>query len=671
MLGYVVSRPVVLRTATQVKHIAATDDFERIGVDRVQIDALNELKYVRAKLARDFPESPVEKLVKAVPYAKLTQWPQFPMMLGRRGHAVAGEGDVLRQQLFTLRERYPQTRRFRILINNGFGTNLGDTLVGLTAFRAAWSLLKEQLPEPSIDVLTGWIPMDGVTHLLRQQEGIEQILNQGPSLQAMARYHGFFDFANLIALPRYGEIPPVDWYLWWLGLDPAQVKEADKRNRIALDSADSEAIAACLSAYSGPKILINAKASASLRRMPESVLQSLSLATLASDPALWVVFDQPVHFEHPRVIHLSAIVNSPQRLAALIAQVDGVITPDTFLQHVADAVGTPTCTLNTSVPADFFRYYPTVQTLVLPVAESLRGWGKTKVSAEEWEELAPAYAQVWSQLDSSWVMAALDRARQNRNALLDGEVSRIDKPRSPFRPALTVPDVGDSSRLVPSGERASDESEALARQIRRLCRQVLLPGDTVALLGAGAGALAASLAECIAPYGRLIAFEHRRGVHQLLCANMIRSGHEHIETHPVMPTGKDFAVVPMPSLSLRDDHVPTAESNQSVTEPVVCWPLDRLELPHCRLLVVQAPVPMVPALEGAAETLLRHRPFVVAGPVCREDFPELVRVLRDASYDVKAVPLHEFDLGMASLPDEKALIFVAQPRLTPTSRETA
>ena len=671
MLGYVVSRPVVLRTATQVKHIAASDDFARVGIDRVQIGALNELKYVRAKLAQDYPESPVETLVNVVPYAKLAQWPQFPVMLGRRANDATGEGDVLRQQLSVLRARYPQTRRFRILINNGFGTNLGDTVVGLTAFRVAISLLKEQLPELSVDVLTGWIPLDGVTHLLRQQEGIEQILTQGPSMQAMARYHGFFDFANLITLPRYGKIPPVDWYLWWLGLDPAAVTEAEKRNRIALEPADSDAIAASLSAYSGPKILINAKASASLRRMPEFVLQSLSRATLAANPRAWVIFDQPVDFQHPRAIHLSAIVSSPQRLAALIAQVDGVITPDTFLQHVADAAGTPTCTINTSIPADFFRYYPTVETLVLPGAETLRGWGMTKISADEWERLAPDYVQAWSQLDSSSVLAALERARHNRNALPDGSVSRIDNPRPPFRPALTVADAGESSGLVPSGQVTSDESNALERQIHRLCGQVLIPGDTVVFFGAGAGELAASLAAYIAPYGRLIAFEHRRMVHQLLCANMIRSGHEHVETHPVMPTGEDFAVLPMSSLSLRDDHSPMAESNQPVAERVVSWPLDRLRLPQCRLLVIQAPVPMVPALEGAAETLGRHMPFVVAGPVRREEVPELVRVLGDARYDVKAVPLHARDGNRTGISGDKTLIVVAQPRLKASSREPA
>ena len=672
MHGYVVSRPVVLRTAMQVKHIPASADLNKVDVALVQINAFAEHKLVREALARHCPDVPVESLMKTVPFERLAMWDKFPVLLGRRGKGVSRAGDVLRGQVLALKARHPRRERFRILINNGFGTNLGDTLIGLTAFRSAWSLLTELLPEVSVDVLTGWTPINGVTDLLRQHQGIEQVLHQGPSMQEMARYQGLFDFGDLIVLPGYGKMAPVDWYLWWLGLDPAQVAEGEKRNRVALAPADSEAVARSLSACAGPKILINPKASELLRRMPDSTLQSLVAVILESDPAISVVFDQPVTFEHPRAIHLADVINTPQRLTALVAQVDGIITPDTFVQHVADATGTPTCTLSASVPASFFRYYPMVQTLVLPGAEGLDGWGKTKVKADQWEELAPAYAQAWARLDSAVVMDALRLATSVRRAMPDALAIRIDNPAKPFGQLLVAPKTSAGSGLKPTGQLADTTSDGLERQLLNLGAQILLPGDTVALLGAGAGDLACSLAKLIGPNGRLIVCEPRRMVHQVVCANVLLAGLDHVETHPVMPTGSGFSIRSLPGLALQDDHVAIAESNRPVSEPVVHWPLDRLALPRCRLLVIQSPVPLLKALHGAAETVARHRPFVVAGLLRSNELESWRSILRDEDYAVRAFPLRQIDAALRSeTPEEKedALVLVAEPRRKATEGE--
>ena len=669
MHGYVVSRPVVLRTATQVKHIAASADLDKVDVALVQINALNEHKMVRESLIREFPEAPVDTLVKTVPYEQLAMWGQFPMLLGRRVKDSPRVGNVLGEQLRALRARHPQRQRFRILLNNGFGTNLGDTLIGMTAFRSVWALLKAHLPQVTVDVLMGWAPLGGVTHLLQQHEGIEQVLHQGPSLQAMGRYQGLIDFSGLILLAGYGEMPPVDWYLWWMGLDPAEVPVSDKRNRIALDPEDSAAVAASLSAFEGPKILINPKASESLRKMPDAFLQTLADAMLNSDPAVRVVFDQPVAFEHPRAIHLPDVINSPQRLAALVAQVQGIVTPDTFVQHVADATGTPTCTLSASVPADFFRYYPTVQTLVLPGAEQLGGWRKTKVSADQWQELGPAYAQAWARLEPANVLDALKQARMNRAAMPADGALHIDSRRPAVRPRLVKQDAATGIAFEPVGQREDEVGNALQRQLLKLGGQILLPGDTVVLLGAGTGGLAAALAARITPFGRLIAFEPRRLIHQVLCANLLLAGLEHVETHPVMPTGSRLSVIPMPRLAVQDDHVSTELANQPQREPVIHWPVDRLDLAACRLIVLQTPVPLLQALQGAAGTVARHRPFIVAGLLRPEDVEAWQRALPEANYIVRTYRLKDLDEALASRPDDGSLILIAEPRKTLLSGE--
>jgi len=672
MHGYVVSRPVVLRTATQVKHIAASADLDKVDVALVQINALNEHKMVREALSRQFPDVPVDTLVKTVPFEQLAMWSQFPMLLGRGAKGVALVGNVLNEQLRELRARHPQRQRFRILLINGFGTNLGDTLIGLTAFRSVWALLKAHLPEVTVDVLMGWAPLGGVTQLLQQHEGIEQVLHQGPSLQGMARYQGLFDFSALIGLPGYREMAPADWYLWWMGLDPNQVADGGKRNRIAIDPADAAAVAQALSDVTGVKVLINPKASEPLRQMPAAYLQTLTDAVLNSDPDIRVIFDQPVAVHHPRVVHLADVINSPQRLAALVAQVQGIVTTDTFVQHVADATGTPTCTLNTSVPAAFFRYYPMVQTRVLPGAESLGAWGRTKVSREEWATLSPAYAEAWSRLEPAVVLAALTQAQAAKVSTPTFDAARIDNPRPASRPTLVKSKTVTQSILVPRGQRTDQTSEALQRQLLKLAEHIVVPGDTVVLLGAGTGELACALADRVELFGRVIAFEPRRMIHQLLCANVLDAGHAIVETHPVMPTGLGLAVAQLPRMEVQDDHSPLDGSNQPVSEPVIHWPLDRLELPHCRLIVQQSPVPLIAALQGAAATVTRHRPFILAGLLKPEELPVWQHVLRDEDYEVRPYLLKDLDAGFTrdlEQLEDRSLILVAQPRKHAVSRE--
>ena len=657
MQGYVVSRPVTVRSASQIKHIRAAASFERPAVDEVQINASNEATQVLAQLRRDWPDLPTQALFRSVPHTALTEWPHFPAVLGRQASGVDGVGSVLAGQLQALRARHPQRQHFRLLFNNGFGSNLGDTLVGLTAFRAVWPVLKAHLPEVSVDVLVGWSPRGAVARLLQQCEGIEAVLHQGPTLQGLARYQGLFDLSELLILPRYGTMPPVDWYLWWMGLDPTAVDDLAKRNRIALDPEAMAVVAKRLGAASGPRILINPMASEPLRRMPLAAVRRVAQAVLNVDPTAQVVFDQPVDFANPRVLSLADMIDSPERLAALVAQVDGVITPDTFLQHVADATATPTCTLSASVPAAFYRYYPLGPTLVLPGAEGLAGWGRTKVDEARWEDMKAAYFEAWAQLDPVLVLATLAQAREAKARAHPATKARIDPPRAPFRVIASRSAQGEAP-LVPLRQRKDPEADALQRALLQLAGDRLVPGDTVALLGAGAGALAVALAQRVAPAGRVVAFEPRRLIHQILCANLVDAGCDGVETYPAMPVGRGFGQILLPRLAPQDEHVASAASNQLVREPVLRWPLDLLELPQCRLIVLQTPVPLVAALQGTLKTVARVRPTLVAGGVRAGEVAVWQDTLQGLGYTLR---LHSLAEGGETLADLSVLVAEPDP----------
>lgn len=664
MQGYIVSRPVAVRSGRQFKWVGPASSFDNPDVADVQIATMDELEAVAAQMKKNDPSIELRAEIKVFTQRQLAKWPQFPSALGRQGGNLRTGEQLLSSQLRALRARHPDRKHFRLMLANGFGKNLGDTLIGLAAFRSVTPLLREHLSQFTVDVMLGWHVGDAATNMFGKCDGFGTIYRQGPSLQALSRYQGFFDTTALITLPRYGEIAPVDWYLWWLGLDPDTVSPEDKRNSARLHEPDMAWVRAQLAPIPGKLFLLNPKASEPLRCMTPQATAALTDALLAQDPNNQVLFDQPVPITRPRVFHLADAIDTPGRLSALVAQVDGVITPDTFVQHIADAVNTPCCTLSASIPAEHFRYYPYGRTLELPGARALPAWGKTKLDPQQWTAAQDAYAEAWAQLSPREVLNSLAEAmvaRQRSHCQTRSVTPPASTPVGGERSEAT--DRHGEGRVAP-GQLPDPNGRQLRDLLLALGQQILACGDTVVLLGAGAGELALPLAARVAPTGWLIAFESRRRINQLLCANLACSGLANVQTHCAVPVGAGFNIVQQPVLAPEDDHLASDSGNQALSEPVPAWPLDAMGLNHCRLIVMQHPTPMLPAVAGAVGTLARLRPTLLAGGISREEILQWRAILAPHDYDIRIVtnaPLPNSQPDSDGATAQQGQILIAEP----------
>lgn len=642
----------VLRPAAQPSAPATTD---------VIVPAQRELERVRAAIIGNGPPDTRDDTLRLLPPAALAAVPGLPVTLGAGAYAApASEAppDCLVGQLQALRAAHPGRQHFRLLLVNAFGANLGDNLIGLTAFGHVLAVLRTHLPQFSVDVLLGWHLDDRLARLFRGADGIDAVLSQGPTLAELSRYQAVFDTSTLIKLPRYGQMPLVDWLLWWLGLDPLAVPAGGKRNAIAVAEEARAFVDARLPATAGPRIVVNPKASTRLRSMPDPATRRLVQHLLAAWPQAQVVLTQPLAMEHPRLLDLSADITDADRLAALVAQGDGLIGVDTYTQHLADATSTPAVTLYTSVSPGLYPYYPLVESLLLPGAQALPAWGRMKVPPEEWARIEAAYEAAWQTLDPGAVLAALQGAMARR-AGRPAEWA----PRPPPAPAASAPHTrtvvaGESAAELPFRQRDDPVATVLDQTIAKVAAQALCAGDTVVQLGAGAGQTALGLARQVGRHGRLVAFEPRRELHQRLCANLAAAGIQHAETHAVMPEGERWALRELHRLYASDEHQPLQLANSTVPEPVVCWPLDALHLVACRLLVVCQPLPLLSVLQGARATLERLRPVVLAGVLPLRSSAAFEALFAGLGYRVRFV-----ELGDASCPDRAALfgILVAEP----------
>jgi hypothetical protein len=643
MYGYIVSRPLTLAGGGQHKQLHPAGNFNRPAIDEVHIPAQRELDLLRAALQKTFPQEPLKKLMRILAPKSFSQVPGLPVTLGVRAFAdpdeKAATGCLIRQ-LQALKTAAPQRGHYRLLLVNAFGLNLGDNLIGLTAFRRVLDTLRAELPAVSVDVLLGWHNNDRLSRLFRDVDGIGTILTQGPTLAELTRYQALFDTGQLIILPRYGKMPTVDWYLWWMGVDPETVPAEAKRNAVGIPDDAKEQVARQLPPADGPRILINPKATVALRSLSEQTTRRLVEHVLAAWPQAQVILMQPLAVEHPRLFNLSGAVSTVDLLAALVAQVDGLVGVDTYTQHLADATATPAVTLYPSVAPGLYPYYPLGASVLLPDAQKLPAWGKMKVSPEVWAGIAEAYEAAWQKLAPDTVLGALRRV-MNRKA---DEPSMFKTRLLPARTAAPAArtrllTAGKTTLEVPLRQHDDPMAKILNRTIANISKQVLCPGDTVAVLGAGAGEAALGLARAVGRHGRLVAFEPRRELHQVLCANLAAAGICHADTHAVMPDGDGFAVRKINRLRIADDHRPLDLANCAEPEPVACWPFDALGLKACRLVVVCSPMPLLSALQGARATLERLRPVVLSGVLRLQDAAAMEQFFAKLRYRVKTLEL--------------------------------
>jgi hypothetical protein len=582
--------------------------------------------------ASDVPE--VGPYVTGVTEMALLHWPFFPPRLGRLSSRIVGDGlyrheepESLSMQLAVLRARHPGKKHFRLAAVNAFGTNLGDCVLGMTAMRVVSRILEQYLGSFVVDMLLGAHSSAGNFDIVGHEPWIGQIRLTGPTLQEFANYDAYFDFTGLIGLPRFNEMPIVDWYLWWAGLDWEKVSAEDKRNRIYLRREAYEQIAAVLRPIPAPRILFNYKASVGLRCCPESAAVSLVERLLAADAELQIVLSAPLPFSHPRVHALHESMKAgTDRFNALVAQVDGVISVDTYSIHATDACHTPVVGLYASVPPDAYPYYPLHEGLLVPGGELLPAYRKSKVGDDEWLALQPQYEAAWHRLDAGKVLETLKTVRARR---AQQPAPLLHFKNNPHRPGLV--------RLTPHGRQLRFDAapprweRAVARHID-MAKLLTKPGGTVVVVAPGQSQFSVALVEHIGPDGLVHIFEPRPQRRTLIAMDLLEFAPQTpVFWHETLPAkAKNIEVAIEEPLG---ETTPLLWGHSRVQRSIQAMSIDALELPLLSALFIFAPMPCRVAIQSALATLARTKAHVVCGPLERlDDVRDIAEMLQPVGY---------------------------------------
>ncbi len=453
-------------------------------------------------------------------------------------------------------------------------------------------------------------PIEAFVSMYRQLEGVDAIGDPGAPLPP-------FDYwTNLMSLPRaFGTTEATTpRNIPYLTADPELI--ARWRPVVPHDGKLNVGIV-----WSGnPKQRYNARRSISFEKLePILRVRGARFFSVQKGPASDEALHAPPGID---VVALGPELSSFGDTAAVLSQLDLLISTCTSVPHLAGALGRPVWLL-LSEPADY-RWLKNREDT--PWYPSMRLYRQN--NAGDWDDVIRRV-----QIDLQ-ALADLKEAGATEREIADAAVpgrgayvakaEEADVPRIPATVACVshtragmiqyLPERGIEGRSI---HWYGEYLQPLLEYLHRLLR----PGETMLEAGAGFGMQSVLLGKALGPHGHLILYEFDPSIRQLLSQNLAANG----VTNVTLPTGTLRLVAPSES----EEHGPAAIIG--TREPGENS-IDELEFDRLDWLKTNPGVDSLGLLRGAGETLWRLRPRMLLAAGDEDDLRSIAEFSRTFGY---------------------------------------
>ena len=290
----------------------------------------------------------------------------------------------------------PDKPEVNIAVLNAFGTGLGDTLIGLNAYKLYLQILQNKYPRTKYN-FDLYKFVNPTTEIIRLYSGLYRTIRSLPTrLDALQEYDGWIDFGHFVGLKGFHEQNCFDFYLNAFSVDATEIPPEKKRLNLPLPQQTQDRARKALQRYRKPGkpiCYVNPVASSFCRSLPPiwawALCQMLSerFTVLTSVSTDW-------RLEH--VHEVSQYTGTFVEYAALISQCDVMFSTDTLAVHLADCFSIPTVAVYPTIKSDLrSRYYPTVKSIDLPdhelsiVIKPQDTRGNRAIIENAWKKLNP------------------------------------------------------------------------------------------------------------------------------------------------------------------------------------------------------------------------------------------------------------------------------------------
>ncbi|CAE6819053.1 hypothetical protein R69746_05969 [Paraburkholderia aspalathi] len=253
------------------------------------------------------------------------------------------------------------SRLTRVHVINGMGVTLGDSIIGLTALAS----IKRRHPEISFVI---YRPSRAPAYVRQLYELAAPIFGSVVDLpvdvDSLPDDELRIDLGNHLFWANFSTMPMIDFFLWALGIAPADVGRDHKSNdwlqRVALPALSAE--------WSSKEYtLLCPTASTPVRSIPHSF-------RVEAVNSLWERFHVPVFgfgkVDHQHYTDIKSLSTDTAAFIAWVKNARFVVTSDTAAVHIAAGFDVPTVAFFTTISSELrVRDYPSCKAINLPLPE--------------------------------------------------------------------------------------------------------------------------------------------------------------------------------------------------------------------------------------------------------------------------------------------------------------
>lgn len=307
--------------------------------------------------------------------------------------------------------------KVKVMILNGIGTGIGDSVIGVTALRLFHIELSKYFKEVVIDLYQTPFNRNATKAKLYAQEKFINSNNILPvSLNQLLEYDCVSDFSAMVIRENFDTYSMIDFFLENLAIDPKTIPDEHKRNFIKLNDktvAQNKLKFIALENNNCPNLMIHGAASVAIRSMSKDTLTNFVKyflentnynIVLTSLPNKITVKHLNKIFNTNRIVDFTSVSNDLDEFVYTISKMDYIVTVDTCVYHIADAFSINTVALFVSIDPNIrTNYYPSVTPIV--VAKNHKLWGLHGSSNENDEGVAH---QLWKGFNPALIIDALN-----------------------------------------------------------------------------------------------------------------------------------------------------------------------------------------------------------------------------------------------------------------------
>jgi len=314
-------------------------------------------------------------------------------------------------------EQFKGQPELKIGIVNAMSNAVGDHLIGMRAFEIWHDRVCEMLPGTKVtislfqlnphklaDITKLWADKINALYMLPNNTG--RLIEQ----------NAFIDLGTLLLREGFDTEHMIDFFLKSLSIDPDSVAPEEKRMKYLVSDDTKERVEKMMCAIKTrkrPILLFHHKSTAPIRELEDWRARQM-IGEIIKNSDYFVISACGLDYQNSRFLDVSLHSLSLDEFAAIISQVDAVITVDTCTYHFADAFSIPTVALFSSIDPELrSKYYPYVKSVMYEnKVGKLFGKHKASTDPDDLKKELEYLSEIWDKIDVKDILGKLEEVTQ-------------------------------------------------------------------------------------------------------------------------------------------------------------------------------------------------------------------------------------------------------------------